>query len=113
MGTVEWLHARPGCGTCERLRELLRAAAVDVARESDATSEPMAAAAALKVARAARRIVVEQRGRTVEVDMRTRPSDGQLRELLLDPKGNLRVPAWRLTGTLYVGLPKDGLPAGM
>ena len=64
----------------------------------------MGRADALKLARAAERVVATRGAKIVTFDMKTeRPSDGELLAVLLGPTGNLRAPTIRLGKTLLVG----------
>lgn len=74
-----------------------------------ADKHPMAAPAALALVRTARRLIVAKGKKTVTVDLATRPTDDDLRALVIGPSGNLRAPAIRVGDTLVVGFTPDGL----
>jgi hypothetical protein len=58
---------------------------------------------ALALARQAERVVVAKGKQTVVFDMKGSPDEDLLAALLLGPTGNLKAPALRVGGTLYVG----------
>lgn len=63
--------------------------------------------------RRAKRLVVAKGKKTVTVELASRPSDDELRALVLGPTGRLRAPALRIGDTLIVGYTPDGLRAAL
>lgn len=74
-----------------------------------ADKHPIGLAEALALVRTARRLVVAKGKQTVIVELAARPSDDELRALVIGPSGNLRAPAIRIGDTLVVGFTADGL----
>lgn len=74
-----------------------------------ADKHPIGAAEALALVRRARTLIVAKGKKTVTVDLAARPSDDELRALVIGPSGNLRAPAIRVGDTLVVGFTPDGL----
>ncbi|MFN7975032.1 MAG: ArsC family (seleno)protein [Acidobacteriota bacterium] len=91
-----------------RAREFLEKSGASIADEESAAKAKKGKAEALALARKAKRLVVSKGTRLTELDMKTRPSDGQILDLLLGPTGNLRAPTIKVGDTLYVGFPKEG-----
>ncbi len=74
----------------------------------DARKAPLGRAAALQLARAARKVVVAKGKKTASFDMtRDPPTDAELLAAMLGPTGNLRAPAIRRGKTLLVGFNED------
>ncbi len=63
--------------------------------------------------RRAKRLIVAKGKKTVTVELASRPSDDELRALVLGPTGRLRAPALRIGDTLIVGFTPDGLRAAL
>lgn len=78
-----------------------------------ADKQPIEAEAALALVRRARRLVVAKGKKTVTVELASRPTDDELRALVLGPTGRLRAPAIRIGDTLVVGFSPDGLTAAL
>lgn len=94
--------------TCVRAREFLETNGLTVALEESAKKAPKGKAEALAMARKARKLIVSKGTRITELEMKGKPSDGQILDLMLGPTGNLRAPTLRVGDTLYVGFPKEG-----
>jgi len=70
----------------------------------DAGKVKLGRADALKLARAAERVIATRGAKIFTFDMKKdRPSDGELLAVLLGPTGNLRAPTIRLGRSLLVG----------
>ena len=74
-----------------------------------ADKHPVPAPAALALVRAARRLIVAKGKQTITIELASRPSDDELRALVIGPSGNLRAPAIRVGDTLVVGFTPTGL----
>ena len=79
-----------------------------IAEQTDARKVRYDRAAALKLARAASQVIAA-RGKTVSTfDMKKDPPDDDtLARALLGPHGNLRAPAVKIGGRLYVGFAEE------
>lgn len=74
----------------------------------DAAKDKLGRAAALRLARAARRVVVARGAKRVTFEMQTSPpTDAEILAVILGPTGNLRAPTLRRGGTLVVGFHAD------
>lgn len=107
--SVDLFYYFPGCGTCDRARTFLAGKGISIKGERDAKASPMARDACLALARDTDRIVSIKGPRVAELTMKTRPSDGQILDLLLGPQGTLRVPSIKAGRTLYVGFSEEAL----
>jgi len=58
---------------------------------------------ALALARKQARVVVAKGKKTLEFQMKDRPSDDELASAIIGPSGWLRAPAWKRGRTLVVG----------
>jgi hypothetical protein len=77
---------------------------VPAAREVvDAKKQRFGRDEALALARQAERVVVAKGKKVVAFDMKAPPDEDTLAAHLLGPTGNLKAPALRVGGTLYVG----------
>lgn len=65
--------------------------------------------ACLEMARSLERIVSIKGTRITELALASRPSEGQILDVMLGPQGTLRVPSIRAGKTLYVGFSAEGL----
>lgn len=73
----------------------------------DARKSTMGGAEALKLARAAGRVISAKGKKIVSLDMSRNPSDAAVLEVLLGPTGNLRAPTIRRGKTLLVGFHEE------
>jgi arsenate reductase-like glutaredoxin family protein len=91
--------------TCVKAQGFLETNAVPPAQTIvDARKERYDRTAALKLARAARRVIVARGKKVLVYDMkRDAPDDDTLAAALLGPTGNLKAPTVRVGETLLVG----------
>mgnify|MGYP001317670700 CR=1 FL=1 len=81
---------------------------ITVKETSNATKERIGASEALKLAKAASRVVAGRGKKVVSFDMKNDPPDDEtLLKHLLGPSGNLRAPTLRRGKTLLVGFHED------
>jgi len=81
---------------------------VDPKDETDAGKAKLGRADALKLARAASKVVVAKGKKVVVFDMKKAPpADDELLGALLGPTGNLRAPTLRKGATLLVGFSEE------
>lgn len=78
-----------------------------MAEQTDAAKQRKGRDEALKLARAAKRVVVGRGKKVVVLDMKQAPPDDELAALLLGPTGNLKAPTLRLGDTLLVGFSEE------
>ena len=79
-----------------------------------ATKEPVAGTAALALLKDATALFVAQGQRVLHFDLTSqRPSDEELRQLLLGRSGKLRAPAFRCGTSLIVGYNQALLPTAL
>ena len=80
---------------------------MEVAARTDAGKERKGRDEALKLAKAAERVVVGRGKKVVVLDMKAPPPDDELAAYLLGPTGNLKAPTLKLGGTLLVGFSEE------
>ena len=74
----------------------------------NAKKDPIAAEGAIALARQADEILATKGKRVVRLDVkRGKPSDADLRALVVGPSGNLRAPTLRFGRTLLVGFDEE------
>jgi arsenate reductase-like glutaredoxin family protein len=90
------------------MQEFLATHEIEVKETVNATKERMGADEALKLAKAASRVVAGRGKKVVSFDMKNDPPDDEtLLKHLLGPSGNLRAPTSRRGKTLLVGFHED------
>lgn len=95
--------------TCKKAQGYLEKNALQASEVVDAGKDRKGSNEALKLAKAAERIVVAKGAKMVTFDMkRSPPDDATLLAYLLGPTGNLRAPTIRKGKTLLVGFNEDG-----
>lgn len=99
--------------SCTRSQEFLATRQLTVTEFVRADRQPIEAPEALALVRSARRLVVAKGKKTVTLELATRPSDDDLRALVLGPTGRLRAPAIRIGDTLVIGFTPEGLDAAL
>ncbi len=99
--------------SCTRSQEFLATRQLTVTEFVRADKQPIDEAAALALVRRARRLIVAKGKKTTTVELATRPSDDELRALVLGPTGRLRAPAIRIGDTLVIGFTPEGLDAAL
>lgn len=100
--------------SCTRSQEFLATGNVTVREVVRADKAPIEGERGLALAAEAKRLIVAKGKRTVTIDMvKERPSDDELRALIIGPTGRLRAPAIRIGDTLVVGFTADGLAAAL
>jgi hypothetical protein len=100
--------------SCTRSQEFLATATVTVREQIRADKQPIEGDAGLAMVRQAKRLVVAKGKKTVTIDLvKDRPSDDEVRALVLGPTGRLRAPAIRIGTTMIVGFTPDGLAAAL
>ena len=97
--------------SCTRSQEFLATKKLDVKEFVRADKQPIEADAALALVRKAKRLIVAKGKKTTTVELAAKPSDDELRALVLGPTGRLRAPAIRVGDTLVIGFTADGLDA--
>ncbi|HVS40146.1 MAG TPA: ArsC family (seleno)protein [Gemmataceae bacterium] len=89
---------------CKKAQGFLESNAAGPAAEVvDATKQRFGRDDALKLAKAADRVVTGKGGKVVVFDMKAPPDDDTLAAALLGPSGNLKAPTLRVGRTLLVG----------
>lgn len=101
---IDWSYHRPNCATCKKTEAWLEQHAVVVATQVNCKKEPLDAEAAIALARAAGQLYATKGQKVVHVDLKKdRPTDDELRALVVGPSGNLRAPTLKAGKTLIVG----------
>lgn len=96
--------------SCTRSQEFLAKSSAKVEDLVRADKAPIEGDQAVAMARAARRLVVAKGKKVTVVEPgKTRPTDDELRALVVGPTGRLRAPAMRIGDTLIVGFAADAL----
>lgn len=105
---IDWYYHRANCETCAKSQAFLTRAEVSIAEQTDARKVRYDRAAALTLARGASQVIAA-RGKTVlTFDMKKDPPDDDtLARALLGPHGNLRAPAVKIGGRLYIGFAEE------
>ena len=89
---------------CKKAQGFLEANAAGTAAEVvDATKTRFGRDEALRLAKAADRVVAGKGKKVVVFDMKEAPPDDELAVVLLGPSGNLKAPTLRVGRTLLVG----------
>ena len=89
---------------CKKAQGFLETNAAGTAAEVvDATKKRFGRDEALKLAKAADRVVAGKGNKVVVFDMKKAPPDDELAAVLLGPSGNLKAPTLRVGRTLLVG----------
>lgn len=75
-----------------------------VKEQVDAKKDRIGPAEAVKLARSVERLYVAKGKKVVSFDLKKdKPTDADLKKVLLGPSGNLRAPTFRKGNELYVG----------
>ncbi len=94
--------------SCQKAQGYLEQHRLEVGDKTDARKETRDRAAALALARKARRVIVGRGKKVVTFDMKNSPPDDDtLAAHLLGPTGNLKAPTLRLGDTLLVGFSEE------
>jgi arsenate reductase-like glutaredoxin family protein len=89
---------------CKKAQGFLEANAAEPAEKVDATKKRFGRSEALRLAKAADKVVVGKGKKVIVFDMKTAPpDDDSLAAHLLGPSGNLKAPTLRMGRTLLVG----------
>lgn len=105
---IDWYYRRHNCQTCQKSDALLEQAGAKIAETADARKQRISPSEAIRMARHAEQLWVMKGRKLVSLEMRKdRPSDDELRKLLIGPSGNLRAPTIRRGTKLFVGFSDD------
>jgi arsenate reductase-like glutaredoxin family protein len=104
---VNWYYHRTGCETCAKSLAFLTRHGVTPAEQVSAVHK-FGPTEALRMARAAGRVVAVRGRSVVTFDMKKDPPDDDaLLSKLIGPTGNLRAPVLRVGTTLVVGFSEE------
>ena len=110
-GKIDWYYHRNGCTTCGRSLDFIQDQGLEVVEQVDARRNRIAPAAALKMVRAASQVWIARGKKVVYLDLKKeKPSDEELKKLIIGPSGNLRAPTIRRGQKLYIGFHPEEFP---
>lgn len=108
MSKVTWMYNRNGCKTCANSHAFLDANEVDILEIIDCKEDIKSGDTAISVLENVEKLYSAKGKQVKEVNLsENRPSDEELKKLLLGPTGNLRAPTIRVDETIVVGYNQD------
>lgn len=101
---VAWMYRRRGCEGCQKALAILERTGSTIADSTDADKVKYDRAAAIELARSAKKVVTGRGKNVREIPIeKDSPTDDELAKVLLGPWGTLKGPTLRVGGTLLVG----------
>lgn len=104
MSKVNWMYDRSGCKTCAQSHAFFDANEVEIEKIIDCKKETKTGTNAIEVLKNVKELYSVKGKKVNKVNLEEgRPSDEELKKLLLGPTGNLRAPTICVEETVIVG----------